>query len=143
MHGSARCSDTANALQCSRVCVPLPSASQQSTQGLCLILQWSALATGPRGHGAAVFAPHKEETSSVGAARCNKKPGQPHLVSGGKHNSPHPGWGFRSRISLGRKGGRGKKEGEQKKALSSYYSLSKTKPGRGTQHRIRKTHFLN
>lgn len=101
------------------------------------------------GHGAmgatAVFVPLKENSlgGEGGGSLPPQRAGQPHLASGGKHNSPHPGWAFRSRISLGRKGGRDKKEGEQKKALSSYDSLNKTKPGQGTPCLIRKTHVFN
>ena len=39
-----------------------------------------------------------------GGSELPWREGQPHLTSGGKHSSAHPGWDFWSQISLGRKG---------------------------------------
>lgn len=138
------CTGTPHMLSCAHgpVCHSqvLPSKVHKGFVSFCNGRHWP---WGYGSHGCVCPAQREQPWRGGGGSLPPQRAGQPHLASGGKHNSPHPGWAFRSRISLGRKGGRDKKEGGQKKALSSYDSLNKTKPGQGTPCLIRKTHVFN
>lgn len=117
---SATCSDAAHALPHSRVSISQPSASQQNAQGLCLILQWSALANKP------LSLPLSGSNTTAGGRES-----RPHLARGGKHNSPHPGAYDQKNVTR-----KEEREGEEGRRTNQGAFFVSTKPGWGTQNLI-------